>query len=152
MSDETHSARDFPSPGVANRRVALIAIGLMAMMLGAVAMLVAFYVWQLPERTLPPPRQLPAPRVQTDERALRQQLEAAQFARLSGYRWEDAQKTLIGIPIERAMQILATRGGEAYDPIIRPSAAAPSLGPGAAGAIQNPRARVPSNQGPKRAE
>lgn len=152
MSDETHRARDLPSPEVANRRVAVIAIGLIAMMLGAVGMLLGFYVWQLPQRGLPPPQQLPAPQVRTDERLLRQQLEAAQLGRLSSYRWEDPQKTLVAIPIERAMQILAARGSHAYDPIITLGTAAQSLGPGTAAAMQDPGSRVPSRKEPIRAQ
>jgi hypothetical protein len=152
MSAELNSGHDFPSPGVANRRVAAIAIGLMAMMLGAVGMLLGFYVWQLPERALPPPQQLPAPQVRTEERLLRQQLEAAQRERLSGYRWEDQQKNLIGIPIERAMQVLAGRGAKAYDPLIAPGTIAPSPGPDTAAALQNPQVRVPSSNQPMSAE
>ena len=146
MSAEAHSDRDYPAPGVASRRVILAAIGLMAMMLGAVVMMLGFYVWQLPERALPEPRQLPAPQVRTNERLLRQQLETAQRARLSGYRWEDSQKTLVGIPIERAMQIVVARGTGAYDPIATPSTTARSPGPPAAAAMQNPQIRVPSNK------
>ena len=89
------------------------------------------------------------PQVRTDERLLRQQLQAAQAERLSGYHWENPQKTLIGIPIERAMQLLATRGAAAYDPIVQQSdTTAQSPGPGTAAAMQNPASSVPSNGQP----
>jgi hypothetical protein len=146
MSAETHSDRDLPSPGVANHAVILVAAGLMAMMLCAVVMMLGFYIWQLPNRTLPAPRQLPTPQVRTDERILRQELEAAQRARLSQYRWLDEQKTLIAVSIERAMQILAGRGSNAYDPIIPPGTTAESVGATAAASMQQQGVRVPSSK------
>jgi hypothetical protein len=146
MPVETHLERDFPSPGVANGYVVAVAVGLMVMMLGAVAMLLGFYVWRLPERALPAPRQLPAPQVRTDERLLRQQIEKRQLALLAGYRWEDAGKTVIGIPIARAMQILAARGARAYDPLIAAGTTAQAPGPAAAAAHQSPTTRVPSRE------
>ena len=146
MSAEPHSDHDFPSPGVANRPVIAIAAGLMAMMLGGVLLMFGFYVWQLPGRTLPAPERLPNPQVRSDERLLRQKLEAVQTERLSGYRWENSQKTLIGIPIERAMQILAARGAAVYDPIIQqPHTTAQPPGAATAAAMQNPALSVPSN-------
>lgn len=140
---------EFPSPGVANRPVIAVAAGLMVMMLCGVLLMLGFYIWKVPDRTLPAPRQLPNPQVRTDERLLRQQLEAAQAERLAGYHWENPQKTLIGIPIERAMQILAARGSAAYDPILQtPNTTAQSLGPATATDAQNPSSNVPSNKQP----
>ena len=144
MSAETGSTPNLPSPGVGNRLVVVIAAGLMAMMVTAIAVMAVIYVGGLPKRTLPSPALLPAPQVRTDEKSLRKQLEAEQLSRLSGYRWENAQKTFVGIPIERAMQILGARGPKAYDPIIQSGEAA--LGPATATANQNPQVRVPANQ------
>lgn len=149
MSAEAHSGHEFPSPDVANRPVIAIAAGLMAMMLAGGLLMVGIYAWQVGERRLPAPQRLPSPQVRTDERLLRQQLQAAQAERLSGYHWENPQKTLIGIPIERAMQLLATRGAAAYDPIVQQSdTTAQSPGPGTAAAMQNPASSVPSNGQP----
>jgi hypothetical protein len=152
MSIESHSDRDFATAGVGNRAVAVIAAGLMAMMLGAVAMLIGFYVWQLPERALPPPRQLPAPQVRVDERALRAEIETEQRQRLTGYRWENPEKTLIGIPIERAMQIIAARGANAYDSLMAPSSSEQVSGPDSAAQMQTQGLRVPSNKEPLAAQ
>jgi hypothetical protein len=44
-------------------------------------------------------------------------LTAQQRARLSGYHWADASHTVITIPIERAMQLVAARGAGAYAPV-----------------------------------
>ena len=152
MPIESGQDRDFPSPGVADRRVVAVAIALMLMMLGSVAMLVGFYVWRLPERSLPAPRQLPAPQVRVDERALRLQLEAEQRRRLSGYRWENPEKTVIGIPIERAMQILAARGNAAFDPLVSQASSAQAPGAANAAAAQTEGVRVPSNKEPLSAQ
>jgi hypothetical protein len=146
MSTETRSTQDLPAPGVGNRLVVAIAVGLMAMMLAAIAVMAVIYVGGLPKRTLPSPALLPAPQVRTDEKSLRKRLEAEQLSRVSGYRWENAQKTLVGIPIERAMQILGARGAKAYDPIIQSGEAALAPGPTTATANQNPEVRVPTNK------
>ena len=143
MSTETRSTPNLPSPGVGNRLVVVIAAGLMAMMVTAIAVMAVIYVGGLPKRTLPSPALLPAPQVRTDEKSLRKRLEAEQLSRVSGYRWENAQKTLVGIPIERAMQIL---GAKAYDPIIQSGEAALAPGPTTATANQNPEVRVPTNK------
>jgi hypothetical protein len=102
--------------------------------------------------SLPAPRELPAPRVGADERALRVEIEAEQRQRLSGYRWENPEKTLIGIPIERAMQILAARGDKAYDPLIAPNPSDQGSGPAAAAAMQTQGLRVPSDKEPLAAQ
>ena len=47
-----------------------------------------------------------------------------QRARLSGYAWADRDKTLVRIPIERAMQLIVRKGAQAYDPL---APAAPAL-------------------------
>lgn len=152
MSAETRPHHDFPSPDVANRAVMATAAGLMAMMLAGVFLMAGIYAWQMPDRRVPAPQRLPDPQVRTDERLLRQQLEAAQTERLSGYRWENQQKTLIGIPIERAMELLAVRGAAAYDPLIhQPNNTGQSPGPATAAAMQDQNSSVPSNgQAPER--
>jgi hypothetical protein len=152
MSAETNPDRDLAPPGVASRAVIIVTSALMAMMIAAVIGLSVFYVWWLPDRALPAPRPLPTPQVRTDERLLRQEIEAAQRARLTGYRWQDDQKTLIAIPIERAMQILAGRGAKAYDPIATSGTTAESVGADTAAGMQNPGLRVPSNKEPRGAQ
>ncbi|MBV9235024.1 MAG: hypothetical protein JOZ94_04245 [Xanthobacteraceae bacterium] len=152
MSAETRPHHDFPSPEVANRAVMATAAGLMTMMLAGVFLMAGIYAWQMPDRRLPAPQRLPDPQVRTDERLLRQQLEAAQTERLSGYHWENQQKTLIGVPIERAMELLVARGAAAYDPIIPQSnTTAQSPGAATAAAMQGQGSSVPSNgQAPER--
>jgi hypothetical protein len=152
MSTKAHARQDLSSPGVGNRRVVAIAAGLMAMMVAAVAGFAVLYVRQLPANRLPPPELFPVPRVQVDEKALRLRLEAEQRSRLSGYHWKNAQKTLIVIPIKRAMQILAAYGAKAYDPIASSGEAAFAPGPATANAFQSPNVRVPSSKEPSAAK
>jgi hypothetical protein len=152
MSTDVHPPQNLSSPGVGNRRVVVTAAGLMAMMVGAVAGFAVLYVRQLPANRLPPPELFPAPRVQIDEKALRLRLEAEQRSRLSGYHWENAHKTLIGIPVKRAMQILAARGAKAYDPIASSGEAALAPAPATANAFQSPNVRVPSSKEPSAAD
>ena len=59
----------------------------------------------------------PAPHVDADEGAQRRALEQRQRAELSSYRWANKDHTLVTIPIERARQIIASRGVEGYGPI-----------------------------------
>lgn len=58
------------------------------------------------------PRQPPAPRLQTDPRADLQALRARDAERLSTYAWVDREAGVARIPIERAMALLAARGGK----------------------------------------
>jgi len=56
----------------------------------------------------------------------------AKAAALEGYRWVDRNGGVVQIPIERAMELMATQGGtQAVTPGIKPAApAAPQPGPG----------------------
>lgn len=109
--------------GVSLRPVLWGAFASIALMLGAIWGLSAVYNrWTL-NRTLSPPEQFPSPRVQTHQAEQRQELLAAQRQQLMGYAWADQGKTLVRIPIERAMDIIAQRGAQAYAPLLPPGPA-----------------------------
>jgi hypothetical protein len=74
---------------------------------------------------MPPPQTFPRPRVQADDKAELMQTLERQRQELSGYRWANKEHTLVKIPIERAMQLIAAKGAQAYAPI-QSSPAAPS--------------------------
>ena len=57
------------------------------------------------------PQTPPAPRLQTDPAGDLRTLRADEQARLEGYAWVDQGKTIVRIPIERAMELLAQRRG-----------------------------------------
>jgi hypothetical protein len=57
------------------------------------------------------PRQLPPePRLQVDPAHDLQQLRAAEDAALNRYHWLDQEKGIVGIPIDRAITVLAEKG------------------------------------------
>ncbi len=119
------------SPGVTVRPVLLGAFACVALMLAAIWGLNAVYDRQVPNRTLPAPEQFPSPRVQTNQIEQRQDIETAQRRLLTGYAWADQDKTLVRIPIERAMAIIAQRGAQAYAPLLPPGPATASPTAGA---------------------
>lgn len=112
----------------------------------SVAALHVIYSYEVPVKTVPSPQAFPQPRVQTDEHAELERLLARQRQELSGYHWANADHTLVQIPIERAMQIIAQKGTQAYDPVasIPGALASPGAGPeraltpSAGGAAQAP--------------
>ena len=57
------------------------------------------------------PQTPPEPRLQTDPAGDLRTLRADEQARLQGYGWADQSKTIVRIPIERAMELLAERRG-----------------------------------------
>lgn len=66
---------------------------------------------------------MPEPHLQPHPLADRQRYDAQQSATLSGYQWVDRSAGIVRIPIGRALQILAQRGG--------PSPAATAMPPAA---------------------
>jgi hypothetical protein len=116
MAHDAESAPQLEPAGVSLRPVLWVALASVVLVLGAIWGLSAVYDRWVPNRTLPAPEQFPSPRVQTHQAEQRQDLLAAQRQQLTGYAWADAGKTLVRIPIERAMDIIAQRGAEAYAP------------------------------------
>jgi hypothetical protein len=54
---------------------------------------------------------MPVPRLEPHPLADRARYEARQQAKLTGYQWIDRGKGIVRIPVARAMQVLAERGG-----------------------------------------
>jgi hypothetical protein len=135
MADEAHGHEQFEAPGVRTRPVLLFALAAVALVVASIWMLAGVYQWQVPNRVLPPPEVFPLPRVQTHQAEQREQIEAEQRRRLTGYHWEDRNKGLLRIPIERAMQLIAQRGADAYAPLLSSPAALASPSAGAQRAV-----------------
>jgi hypothetical protein len=77
------------------------------------------YAYYGPRRPVAPPQALPVPQLLPDDSATElDQLIAAQHKRLENYRWANSAHTLVTVPIERAMGIVAGRGAGAYGPVI----------------------------------
>lgn len=63
------------------------------------------------------PRPFPAPQLQTTPLSDLKKLENAQRARIDGYGWVRKDKGIIRVPIGRAMDILASKGAQALEPL-----------------------------------
>lgn len=131
MSAEAHDRQPPETSAVNARRVLWAAGGALLLLLGAIAGLDAIYINDVPVRRMPAPEAFPEPRLRVDEHAQLQQILAAQRQRLDQYRWADDSHTYAQIPIDRAMQIIAREGAQAYAPLI---ASTPSLSSPRAGA------------------
>lgn len=113
MNDGLESPR-IDAPGVLVAAAACCLVFLFA----AIAALACAYRSEVPVRSPPPPRPFPEPQVRTDEAARLRTLLAAQRRQLQGYRWVDRQNNIVGVPIDRAMDIVARRGTAAYAPLL----------------------------------
>ncbi len=63
------------------------------------------------------PRPFPAPELQTSPLSDLEKLQSAQLARIERYGWVDQSKGLLRIPIGRAMEIVASKGGAVLEPL-----------------------------------
>lgn len=142
MAIEARNEERLESPQVRTGYVLLCALASLAILGGSIAILNAVYYWQVRVRSFPAPRQFPQPRVQTGQRAQLRDLQKQQLSRLGGYRWVDRKNGLVQIPIDRAMQILAGEGTQAYAPL----APAQALSSPEAGAerLQTPQTATPA--------
>jgi hypothetical protein len=134
--------------GVSPWPVLFGALASVILILAAIWGLNAVYEWQVANRTLSAPQQFPSPRVQTHQAEELRDLLSRQRRHLTGYQWADQNKTLVRIPIERAMEIIAQRGGEAYGPLLPPGPAAadPTAGAQRATTGQAPGAHRPEEK------
>jgi hypothetical protein len=94
---------------------------------------VALSLWMLgavwPKTVVPPmpaTTTFPAPRLQADPTAEYERLRAQQLARLGAYAWVDRDAGIVQIPIERAIDLLAARGNDAYGPLEPPPPPSPA--------------------------
>ena len=116
MNDEAKNTRPEPS-SVDWRGVLAFAGGILLFLFASMGVLFLIYGDVIPRVASRPPANFPVPRLQADESAALSDFLIRQRAELDSFRWENADHTLVGIPIERAMQIIAARGNDAYAPI-----------------------------------
>jgi hypothetical protein len=136
-----------PEPAEVDIRVVVwAAISALVLLFGAIGGLYAVYDHDVPIKTVPAPKAFPQPRVVTHEADVAElhRLAAAQSQRLETWGWADKQHTLIQIPIDRAMTLLAQKGADAYAPLVPAQGALTSPTAGAQNAI-TPAA--PANSG-----
>jgi hypothetical protein len=111
MSD-MHVTRTEPE-GVSARPVIYLAVGFLIFVAACLAGLFLYYRGFAGTRTRPKPEPFPAPQLQRTPLSDLENLKRKQQAQLTGYAWVDKDQGIVRIPIERAMQIVAARGGTA---------------------------------------
>jgi hypothetical protein len=115
MSEHAHE--HYEPGGVHTSYVLLAAAGFLTLMIVAVGLLHIIYNAAVPQPRPEAPKLFPAPRLEADPAAELHRLLARQRKEMSSYRWANSDHTLIAIPIDQAMELIAKRGAEAYGPI-----------------------------------
>jgi hypothetical protein len=94
------------------------AVGALVLLAVAIGGLYAVYDAVVRVKTQPTPAEFPQPRVDTHQTEELHRILDAQRQKLQAWGWANDQHTLVQVPIERAMQLLATKAGTAYDPLL----------------------------------
>ena len=130
MSDELNTKQVFERPTVSSRPVLVATFGAIALMFGTIGLFSAIYDAAVPIKTLPAPEVFAEPRVDTQQAELLQRLLAEQRKKLETWGWANDRHTMVQIPIERAMRLVAQKGRDAYAPLLpgQPSPSSPSAG------------------------
>jgi hypothetical protein len=109
-----HETTDAHAPSIIRFAVGLAVVILIS--LYAMARLIDYYAGHQQQVGLQPSplvktRQVPpAPQLQVSPGVDMMQFRLAEDAKLNGYGWVDRQNGIVRIPIDRAMDLLATRG------------------------------------------
>lgn len=124
----------------------LLVAGVLVFLAGSIGGLWGVFASAVPNRTPAPAELPPLPRLLADPPAELEAVLSAQRAKLSGYHWVDRDKGILSIPIERAMQIIAARGADAYASIPgAPQAPQPDI-PQILGKIRSEQSKPPGPQ------
>ena len=119
MSGEEHHIQYVPEPPkVKLTFVGWTAFGMLLLLIAAIGGFYGIYHAAGPTRVLPAPQEFPQPRVDTRESEELRRIRETQSAKLRTWRWSDDQHSSVQIPIERAMELLAAKGAQAYEPLL----------------------------------
>jgi len=119
MSGEEHHIEYVPeSPDVGMAFVGWSALGSLLLLVAAIAGLFGIFHASVPGRAPPAPQAFPQPRVDTTESNELRRITEAQKKKLESWQWADNQHATVQVPIERAMQLLAKQGANAYQPLL----------------------------------
>ncbi len=110
---ETHTTQTEPE-GVPARPVISIAVGFLIFVAACLAGLFLYYSDVIGARKPLKLEAFPAPQLQRTPLSDLEKLQQKQRAQLEGYAWVDKDQGIVRIPIERAMQIVASRGAAAF--------------------------------------
>jgi hypothetical protein len=120
------------SPTIDSRIVISAAIASLLLVASTIGFLYQVYQRSGPTKEVPAPQAFSQPRVVTSriEIAERKRLTSEQKQRLEAWKWANPEHTLVQMPIERAMQILAQRGNDAWAPLLpaKPALSSPIAG------------------------
>ncbi|MGA7804052.1 hypothetical protein [Bradyrhizobium sp.] len=123
MPDEGHLQYVPEPPAVSMTFIGWTAFSALLLLGIAIGGFHAIYQISVPTKTVPAPATFPQPRVDTGQIAELHRIESAQRSKLESWGWTNDQHTLATIPIERAMQLLAGKGSDAYAPLLAPQPA-----------------------------
>jgi hypothetical protein len=141
-----HHAHGIPErPSVDARHLVWLGGAALLLLGGAIFGLGAIYWHEVPNKTMPPVTPFPQPRVDADETEELNHILQKQRQEFTGYHWANQQHTLVQIPIERAMKIIAQKGAHGYDPVASIPGALSSAAAGAE-RLTTPTAMAPGNQ------
>lgn len=119
MSGEEHHIQYVPEPpSVGMAFVGWSALGSLLLLVVAIGALFGIFHTAVPSRAPTAPQAFPQPRVDTSESQELRRITDAQKKKLETWQWADGEHSTVQVPIERAMQLLAKRGAEAYQPLL----------------------------------
>lgn len=146
MPGDDHHLQYVPEPPTVSMSfVGWSALSALLLLVIALGGLYGIYRAAVPATPAPPPEIFPQPRVDTNQVEELHRILDAQKKKLEAWGWADGQHTIMQIPIERAMQLLAKEGNDAYAPLLPPE---PALSSPAAAAqkatTQSEKPRLPA--------
>ena len=119
MSGEEHRIQYVPEPpSVGMRFVGWSAVGSLLLLFVSIGVLFGIFHAAVPSRAPTAPLAFPQPRVDTTDSEELRRVTDAQQKKLETWQWADDQHSTVQVPIERAMQLLAKKGAEAYQPLL----------------------------------
>ncbi|MGO8953609.1 MAG: hypothetical protein ACLPWS_07245 [Rhodomicrobium sp.] len=141
--ETAHHLEKHEPGGIAVWPIVAIAASFTLFVAAGVAGLYLYYAWSTRDVAPPFPRPFPKPQLQSTPLSDLHTLQQRQEAQLKGYAWVDRDRGIIRIPIQRALQMIAARGADAYNPVT--SGGAPENAPGGAPANAAPAQPAPES-------
>lgn len=110
---------------MAARSVLFAVLGFFAFVGLSLLGLRVYYAWDVHGLAVIPPHSFAEPRLQSNPTEDLRRFQAKQRQQLTGYAWVDRGQGLVRIPIDRAMDLIAARGADAYAPLDPPAEPSP---------------------------
>ena len=114
--------RDYERSDADPRLIGALALGIAVFLLITPYALLALYPGADGAGRLPELPQPPAPRLQVHAKADLDRLRAEEQQRLTTYGWADRERRIVRMPVERAMDLLASRGISGWPSAPQPAA------------------------------